>query len=192
MPGVRLGLPADGPGSVAGTGLRIAAFIVDGIVANLVAGVPYLFGVRYSTSDRGWIVLGAFLLVELILDTIYGQTLGKRMLGIRVIRVDGSGLASFPWILLRTVLLGVLVPAVVWDRDRRGLHDKAAGTVVVIDPNRAQPANGPSPARAATRAGVAPSGAARSQPVASDAARGPARQAKRVPAGGAKKRKKRR
>ena len=25
----------------------------------------------------------------------------------------------------------------VWDRDRRGLHDKAAGTVVVVDPNKA-------------------------------------------------------
>jgi uncharacterized RDD family membrane protein YckC len=137
QPGVRLGLPADGPGSVASTGARVGAFVIDAIVANLLAGLPYLFGVRYSPNARGLVILGVFLLVELIFDTIYGQTLGKRMLGIRVIRVDGDGLASFPWLSLRTVLLGALVPAVVWDRDRRGLHDKASGTVVVVDPNKA-------------------------------------------------------
>jgi hypothetical protein len=32
---------------------------------------------------------------------------------------------------VRTVLLLLLVPAAVWDRDTRGLHDKAAGTVEV-------------------------------------------------------------
>jgi uncharacterized RDD family membrane protein YckC len=135
--GVRLGFPAEGPGSVASTGARIGAFVIDAIVANLLAGIPYIFGVRYTPNSRTFIVLGAFLLMELLLDASYGQTLGKRILGIRVIRVDGNGLATFPWLILRTVLLGVLIPAVVWDRDRRGLHDKAAGTVVVVDPNKA-------------------------------------------------------
>ena len=32
---------------------------------------------------------------------------------------------------LRTLLLCLLIPALIWDRDGRGLHDKAAGTVVV-------------------------------------------------------------
>jgi uncharacterized RDD family membrane protein YckC len=26
----------------------------------------------------------------------------------------------------------LLIPAVLWDRDHRGLHDRAAGTVVVV------------------------------------------------------------
>lgn len=136
--GVRLGFPAEGPGSMASTGARIGAFIIDAIVANLLAGIPYFFHVRYTPNSRTFIVLGAFLLIELLFDATYGQTLGKRVLGIRVIRVDGDGLAGFPWLILRTVLLGALIPAVVWDRDRRGLHDKAAGTVVVVDPNRAE------------------------------------------------------
>ncbi len=137
VPGVRLGFPATGPGSVASIGARVGAFVIDSIVANLLVGLPYLFGVRYSLNGRGFAILGVFLLVELFMDAIYGQTLGKRLLGIRVIRVDGNGLASFSWLLLRTVLLGALIPAVVWDRDRRGLHDKASGTVVVVDPNKA-------------------------------------------------------
>ncbi|MCU1514874.1 MAG: hypothetical protein JWO10_1964, partial [Microbacteriaceae bacterium] len=32
---------------------------------------------------------------------------------------------------LRTVLLSLVIPAVIWDLDQRGLHDKAAGTVLV-------------------------------------------------------------
>jgi uncharacterized RDD family membrane protein YckC len=175
-PGVRLGLPADGPGSVASIGSRIGAFVVDAIVANLLAGLPYLFGVHYSANMRGFVIFGAFLLVELLFDALYGQTVGKRLLGIRVIRADGDGLASLPWLLLRTVLLGVLVPAVVWDRDRRGLHDKAAGVVVVVDPNKA----------AARRPPVSP-------PVKTPAARsaGPARTPKKAPAGPARRKRRR-
>jgi uncharacterized RDD family membrane protein YckC len=169
--GVRLGFPAQGPGSVASTGARIGAFIIDAIVANLVAGIPYLFGVRYTPNSRTFVVLGAFLLIELIFDATYGQTLGKRLLGIRVIRVDGNGLAGLPWLLLRTFLLGALVPAVVWDRDRRGLHDKAAGTIVVVDPNKAQ-----QPGRSA----AAKAAAAKAPAVSARPGKGPqARPAKR-------------
>jgi uncharacterized RDD family membrane protein YckC len=172
-PGTRLGLPADGPGSVATIGGRLGAFVIDAIVANLLAGLPYVFGVHYSADARGFIVLGVYLLIELIFDTLYGQTLGKRLLGIRVIRVDGDGLAAPQWLLLRTVLLGVLVPAVVWDRDRRGLHDKASGTVVVIDPNQAakrRPPDAPLPKVGSTRSS------------------GPARTPKKAPPGPKRKR----
>ncbi len=178
QPGVRLGLPADGPGSVASIGARFLAFVIDGIVANLLVGVPYLFGVRYSANSRGFAILGAFLLVELVFDALYGQTVGKRLVGIRVIRADGDGLGSLPWLFVRTVLLGLLVPAVVWDRDRRGLHDKAAGVVVVVDPNKAAARRPPS-----------------SLPVKTPAGRsaGPARTPKKAPAGSRPaKRKKRR
>jgi uncharacterized RDD family membrane protein YckC len=169
QPGVRLGLPADGPGSVASIGSRVGAFVVDAIVANLLAGLPYVFGVHYSADLRGFVILGAFLLVELIFDALYGQTIGKRLLGIRVIRADGDGLGSFPWLLLRAVLLGLLVPAVVWDRDRRGLHDKAAGVVVVVDPNKAAARRPPVPPP--VRAGAARSaGPARTPKKATPAA----------------------
>ena len=181
QPGVRLGLPAEGPGSVASIGARVGAFVVDAIVANLLAGLPYLFGVKYSPNSRGFAILGAFLLVELIFDAIYGQTLGKRLLGIRVIRVDGDGLAGVPWLLLRTVLLGVLVPAVVWDRDRRGLHDKASGTVVVVDPNKAaatRPVAGSKPT-VKTANSAKPSAGPSRTPKKAPAAPRPARRKKR-------------
>ena len=44
----------------------------------------------------------------------------------RAVRPPGVGAA-----IVRTLLLCLVVPAVVWDADGRGLHDSAAGTVIV-------------------------------------------------------------
>ncbi len=190
QPGVRLGLPADGPGSVAGIGARLGAFVIDAIVANLLAGLPYVFGVHYSANARGFVIFGAFLLVEVVFDALFGQTVGKRLLGIRVIRADGRGLGSVPWLLLRAVLLGMLVPAVVWDRDRRGLHDKAAGVVVVVDPNKAAARRPPASSVKVSSVKVSP---VKASPVKAGAARGagPARTPKKAPTGSAKRKKRR-
>jgi uncharacterized RDD family membrane protein YckC len=59
-----------------------------------------------------------------------GITIGKRLLGIRVIRVSG-GRVGFGWAVLRTMLLLTVVLPLFTNRDLRGLHDRAADTVVV-------------------------------------------------------------
>jgi uncharacterized RDD family membrane protein YckC len=121
---------------VAGFGPRILAYLIDAVIANLLVGLPYLVGVRYSVDGRGLAIYVAFLLQAFVLVAAAGQTIGMRLAGIRVIRVRDGGRARWPWIVVRTILLGLLVPAVVWDRDLRALHDRAAGTVVVQDDRR--------------------------------------------------------
>lgn len=133
-PGVRLGLPEHGRGSVAGFGPRLGAYLIDAIVANLIVGVLYLAGVQHAGDARGLAIYAVFLLEELILISTAGQTLGMRLLGIRVIRLGDRGMQTWPWVAVRTLLLALLVPAFIWDRDQRGLHDRAAGTIVVRDP----------------------------------------------------------
>jgi uncharacterized RDD family membrane protein YckC len=128
--GGQLGLPAEGPGSLASPGARLLAFVVDGVVANLLAGLPYLFGVTYGPGERGYAVYAAFLLQEWILVSLVGATIGKQLLGIRVVSL-ADGRLRWYWVLARTLLLGFLVPAVVWDRDGRGLHDKASGALTL-------------------------------------------------------------
>ena len=56
--------------------------------------------------------------------------MGKRVLGIRVVRLDGKPI-GFVWALVRTILLLAVVPALITDRDLRGLHDRAANTIVI-------------------------------------------------------------
>ena len=185
--GGSLGLPADGPGSLASPGVRVGAFVIDAIVANLLAGLPYLFGVRYGPGERGYAVYAAFLIMEFVLVSTAGATIGKQLCRIRVVRVDGARL-TWPWVLARTLLLGILIPAVIWDRDGRGLHDRAAGAITIRTGGAAESASGPSSAPSPRAAEAAPT-----SPAAKPATGAPRKAAaKRHGTSAAKRRKKRR
>ncbi|MER5638564.1 RDD family protein [Kitasatospora sp. NPDC002227] len=125
--GERLGRPKEGPGSVAGTGRRIGALFVDGWLCSLVA---YGLLAHGNGGEANLWTTPLFYVVTVLLMATTGTTVGKRLFGLRVVRLDG-GRASIPQVLLRTLLLCLVVPALVWDRDTRGLHDKAVGTVEV-------------------------------------------------------------
>ncbi len=62
-----------------------------------------------------------------------GGTPGHRIVGMRVLRLDGAWTGVVRPI-VRTVLILLVIPAVVWDRDQRGLHDKISGTMLVRAP----------------------------------------------------------
>jgi uncharacterized RDD family membrane protein YckC len=125
--GRRLGLPEEGTGSVASTGRRLAAVFIDWSLCYLVS--YGLIAQRDVLKVGIWPSVIFFLLGLLTVGTV-GQTPGKRLLGLRVVRV-GGGRASLGQVALRTFLLVLFVPAIIWDRDGRGLHDKAVGTVEV-------------------------------------------------------------
>jgi uncharacterized RDD family membrane protein YckC len=124
-PGERLGLPAAGPGAVAGLGRRALAFAVDLVLSALVAGVftaPRLPG--------NWSVL-VWAVLTIVSTSAFGMTPGMTLFGLRVARLDGARFVGVPRTVLRTALLFFIVPAVVTNSDHRGLHDRATGTVVL-------------------------------------------------------------
>ena len=128
-PGVRLGLPAEGSGAVAGGGRRIAGLFVDMVASYVVAALFVHKSQGGVPTPGGWASL-VFLLETTILVSAAGQSIGMYALRLRVISRTG-GLIKPYQALVRSVLLLLLVPALVWDADRRGLHDKAAGAIVV-------------------------------------------------------------
>jgi uncharacterized RDD family membrane protein YckC len=132
-PGQHYGLPEFGRGSVAGWSRRLAALLIDWIVCSLIALAFFYHPHAGHMADvfsqpRLWtpVVFGA---QDFVLTALTGFTLGKRLLGLRVVRLDGRPVAL--WSLPRTILLMLVVPALMMDRDLRGLQDKAAGTIVV-------------------------------------------------------------
>ena len=120
-PGERFGLPADGPRSVAGMGRRLGALLIDWAVCTLIATALF--------HDQYW-TLVVFAVQDYLLTALTGLTLGKRLDGIRVARLDGRPV-GLGWGLVRTLLLLCVIPALVTDRDLRGLHDRAANTIVI-------------------------------------------------------------
>jgi len=130
-----LGLPERGPDSVAGFGIRLVGVVIDWAVALLIArglfGVPLPFSQPPASGGQSFVVLGVFGVMHLVLVGTVGCTIGHRIMGLQVRSLVGSGRVLPLQAITRTVLLCLFLPAVVWDRDGRGLHDKVPNTVIV-------------------------------------------------------------
>ncbi|MBA2811816.1 MULTISPECIES: RDD family protein [Streptomyces] len=124
-PGEQLGLPESGSGSIARPGRRLGALAVDWALCVLIAYSLITDGYGQATSN--WALLIFFLLHVLTVGTV-GFTPGKRLFGIRVVTQD-TGTVNPLRAVLRSLLLCLAIPPLVWDRDGRGLHDRLARTV---------------------------------------------------------------
>jgi uncharacterized RDD family membrane protein YckC len=130
--GRRWGLPPEGPGAVATTGSRVASFALDVVFSALIGGLVNGLLADSTDTQRSLVGNAAFAVQVLLLTALTGQSLGKRVLGIRVVRLaTQDGPPGFLPAAIRTALVMLVVPAVIMDRDGRGLHDKAAGTLVL-------------------------------------------------------------
>jgi uncharacterized RDD family membrane protein YckC len=151
------------PLELAGRGSRLGAKFVDGLavlgamlVAGIVAAIAIPVLAARSAHGRGSAVaavaaglIGFLAVVGLVIWNCvwlqrYGQTVGKRVLRIRIVRSDGGrvslgrifALRYLPLILLGCIpYLGFLVTLTDWlliFRDsRKCLHDQFADTIVV-------------------------------------------------------------
>ena len=120
-PGQHLGLPERGPGSVASMPRRVLALFIDWLLSMIIA--------YWLTRSQFW-TIAVFAVETYLLTALGGITVGKRLVGIRAVRL-GGGWIGFGWALVRTAILLTVVPPLLTDRDLRGLHDRAANTIVV-------------------------------------------------------------
>lgn len=132
-PGKRLGLPKEGSGAVATFSVRAVAFLVDVVVSALLGALVVLFVQDPTNVEKQLAGYTVLLLEHVLLVALTGQTLGMRLVGLRVLRLkDREQVPGLVPSLVRTVLLLVTVGlAAFFTKDGRGLHDVAAGTAVV-------------------------------------------------------------
>jgi uncharacterized RDD family membrane protein YckC len=112
-------------------GRRFAALLIDWALCLLIAS--------FYADPRvvAWPPVVVLILFNALLIGLFGQTLGMALARLRTVAVADGGAIGIPKGLLRGLLLALLVPAVIMDGDRRGLHDRAAGSIVVALPKRA-------------------------------------------------------
>jgi uncharacterized RDD family membrane protein YckC len=130
--GEKLGLPQTGRGSLAPTGARLLAFLVDAFASGLVAAL-FVRGSGGSFADR---LPGSWSLIPFAIDYVIGtlvagRTIGMYLTGLRLVRVSRPVAIDPVRAVVRTAMLCLLVPAVIFDRDGRGLHDRLTDTAVV-------------------------------------------------------------
>ncbi len=148
-----IGLPVeDRVDDLASVGQRIGGALIDGLLTSMVVVVPLLLGLvnlddLQNRVSAGWafalLVFGAAYTIGP--TAIWGQTLGKVAVGTRVVTDADGSLPGWrrstirwavPGLLGRLPYIGILISlavtaSLVLDPRRRGLHDKAAGTIVV-------------------------------------------------------------
>ena len=132
-PGKRLGLPSSGPRSIARAGRRLAAVAIDWAIATTLSVIFFTEGQtvldRLGASNPT-ATLVAFAILQVLFIPTLGGSLGHLALGLRVVPLK-TGWIGVLKPLGRTALLCLFIPAVIWDRDQRGMHDRLVGTVLV-------------------------------------------------------------
>ena len=124
--------PASGRGAEAGWGRRVAALVIDWLIANLAAFAlvrdPAVWQAPVTGLD--FVPLGIFALEVWVTTAFVGASIGQRLRHLVVARVDGRPVGLLR-AFVRTVGILLVVPPLIVGSDGRGLHDRVAGTVIV-------------------------------------------------------------
>lgn len=188
------GVPGGPQDAVAGRAARLGAAILDSILLSVAAVPAALFSIRWDRMEKSASsgepitdplelyniprLLTGYLIVFMlgfayftVLHAKWGQTLGKKAFGIRVVKAADHSAVTWGQAIARqafvyaitvvTVVLNFLTPAagvlgfvglidnawILWDERRQSLHDKVAKTMVVKaspgTPNPYAPTPGP-------------------------------------------------
>lgn len=127
--GERLGLPAEGPGSLAGFGRRLGALILDWFACLLLVRL-FLPQIDYGSPESSVATMGFFLTELTVFTWLARASFGQRLFGMTLMRL-GGGAPGLLRAFVRSLAVCLLVPTLIWDRDSRGLHDRVAGTVLL-------------------------------------------------------------
>ncbi|MBI2325467.1 MAG: RDD family protein [Chloroflexi bacterium] len=121
-----------------GFGTRFVAFIIDvillGIINQIVASV---FGGGDMTQVSGLTTLIGIAYVVGLWTYWGGQTVGKKAMGIKIVKADGTPFGLVPAIIryVGYIVSGVVLLLgffwILFDPNKQGWHDKIAGTYVV-------------------------------------------------------------
>ncbi|MFY1637279.1 RDD family protein [Solwaraspora sp. WMMB335] len=122
---------ADGPEVISGpSGLlrRGAALVIDWLLCVLISS---LFA---DPVRSGWPPVAVLVAEYTFFLGLFAQTPGMWLARIRCVSAIDGGRIGVPRALLRGLLLALVIPPLVMDDRRRGLHDRAAGSIVVSVP----------------------------------------------------------
>jgi uncharacterized RDD family membrane protein YckC len=134
---------------------RLGVCLFDGLLIALVFGLfgfassvnPFTLAAKVQTQYRVMSALGGFaifLLLQGYLLVTSGQTIGKRLFGMRIVRPDGGKVSAFRILGLRygvgwlfnfvpmlAGLYGLVDCVLIFRESRRCLHDEIADTIVI-------------------------------------------------------------
>ena len=115
--------------SRAGYGRRFLALWIDWLIALFSAGllIPLFSSSLSATPTR----LSVFFLEVSLVTSLGGASIGQRLLKLRVLSWPDYLFVKPGYVLMRTFLILLILPALFTDSQGRGFHDRLARTVVL-------------------------------------------------------------
>jgi len=131
---------------------RILAFLIDNALLQVAVMIVFILGllmVGYEIDVEGDIgissLLASYYATAVVMNLFYftwfhgitGQTIGKRILGLKVIRTTGEpvnpGMAFLRWVgyIVSSMIFYLGFIWIAFDKKKQGWHDKIAGTIVI-------------------------------------------------------------
>jgi|TARA_Y100000310_G_scaffold189730_1_gene189695 uncharacterized RDD family membrane protein YckC len=126
---------------------RVGAAILDSLIFGLGGAIlTLIFSFLIGWEISSLIMQIAVVVVVIYMDGTLGGTPGKLILGMKIVKEDGSYIgipkAIFRYIgkIISTLILFLGHLMIAWDKRKQGLHDKIAGTFVVWKGGHSAPA----------------------------------------------------
>jgi uncharacterized RDD family membrane protein YckC len=109
-------------------GRRFGALLIDWALCLLVSA--------FYADPRvvAWPPVAVLGVLNTVCIGLFGQTPGMAVAGVRCVSMADGGAIGLARAFVRAILLALLIPAVIMDGMRRGLHDRAAGSYVILKP----------------------------------------------------------
>lgn len=103
-------------------GRRLAAISIDWAIAAVLSAAFFDY--------HPLVTLGIFVAMQIVMTVVVNASIGHALVGLRVVPMEG-GLLGVIRPIIRAALIALVIPALVWDDNNRGLHDRASRTILL-------------------------------------------------------------
>jgi len=109
-------------------GRRMMGVLIDWLMSYAIA---IGFFVEFGASSMGAVVFLVFTAQYLIFAALGGATPGHRIMGLKIVRFSDGQMPTPIQALIRTSLLVIILTAITFDQNGRGINERLSNTVLV-------------------------------------------------------------
>ena len=111
-------------------GRRLAAITIDWLASYVIAYSFFAGGGNYSQRIEGTRFTTAMIFIAeyAILIALTGASFGHRLLRLKVVDFNHGGMPRVRQVLIRTGLMALVITAITYDEDGRGIHERFSQT----------------------------------------------------------------
>ena len=109
-------------------GRRMLGVLIDWLMSYAIA---IGFFVEFGESSMGAVVFLIFTAQYLLFAALGGATPGHRVVGLKIVRFSDGAMPTPLQALIRTGLLVLIVTAITFDQNGRGINERLSNTVLI-------------------------------------------------------------